>query len=260
MATPIRIGTDSSGRPILMTPYMRDWLDAVKRDPTVTPFAGDIVVTQGAFMLQAGGGAAASAGYHDLAGCIDFRTWNLTGAQLEAFIRACRRRGGAAWRRDLTAAHGGMDPHCHVTLGGDFPKSGGAQDSWNQYVSGSNGLTGSSHGPDYEWRPSPLVLKFTPSEEDDNMTPEDRQWFDARFDRIEKRLAAVRSGSAAREQAIISSLEELEAEVADDATKEQLKRTRLRLVAELEKDEAADAPEEAPAKSFESSHKDPSKP
>lgn len=166
----LRYGTDSSGRPIYATPFATAWLDALVascqdakrlsggRVENFTP-----VVVQGAFMAQvAGGGAKASAGYHDGAGTYDFRTWNLSREQLGFLVRECRRMAGAAWPRDK--AHGGMDPHCHVTIGPDTPEaqSPGARAQWADYLNDRNGLTGSSAGPDYCWRPDPLVTSWTP--------------------------------------------------------------------------------------------------
>lgn len=150
-------GTDTSGRTIYMTAFMHDWWEAV-----VTALGFRPTVVQGAFMTRNGGGAADSAGYHDQGGCMDVRTWDLTGSQVDALVRACRERGGAAWRRDKTPAHGGMDPHCHITLGSDSPLSAGAAASWRSYLAGDDGLAGGR--TDYEWRPSPLVT--TPPEDD----------------------------------------------------------------------------------------------
>ena len=147
-----RYGTDSSGRPIYMTKYMHQWLQNVLARPRVKPFAHKVTIVQGAWMARAGGGAAASAGYHDGGGCLDFRTWNLTTTEVNHLIVAMRLEGAAAWRRD--AAHGGMDPHIHITLGGDKGMTSGALNSWNQYLNGYNGLA--SYGRDYEWRPSPI--------------------------------------------------------------------------------------------------------
>lgn len=157
----IRYGTDSSGRPIYMSEYMARVWRQILADPAVAAFADDIVIVQGAWMSKAGGGAAASAGYHDRGGCLDTRTWNLTGTQVDTFIRTARRYGFAFWRRD--ARHGGMDPHAHGVLGTDSDLSTGAGIQWRQYLDGRDGLA--SNGPDYEWRPSPLVT--TPPPEDD---------------------------------------------------------------------------------------------
>lgn len=156
--TVIQVGTDTSGRPLYMTRYAWAVWKAVLADLEVQPFAHLIVIVQGAFMSRViGGGADASAGYHDWAGCWDIRTWNLTKAQIDILIKALRRAGIAAWRRDLTALHGGMDPHIHVTFGDDKPLSGGAASSWSGYLRNENGLANGAK--DYEWRPSPLVTK-----------------------------------------------------------------------------------------------------
>ena len=148
-------GKDTSGRTIWMTVYMHDWWEGVVKELGFRP-----TVVQGAFMTRNGGGASASAGYHDKAGCFDVRTWDLTLAQLNELIKVCRKRGGAAWRRDKSAVHGGMDPHCHITLGTDSPLSAGAAASWRSYVDGRNGLANGAR--DYEWRPSPLVTTPPP--------------------------------------------------------------------------------------------------
>ena len=153
-------GTDSSGRPLLMTAYMHNWWQRVCDDLGFSP-----TIVQGAFMARVGGGASASAGYHDQGGCLDLRTWDLGATQIEDVVRTCRELGAAAWRRD--AQHGGFDPHIHLLLGSDRPLASGAQAQWGQYLAGRDGLA--SNGPDYEWRPSPLVT--TPPKEDD-MTPQ----------------------------------------------------------------------------------------
>lgn len=144
-------GYDSSGRAVYMTEYMRQWLDNVLARPRVKPFADKVTVVQGAWMKRAGGGATASAGYHDGGGCLDFRTWNLTTTEINHLIVAMRLEGAAAWRRD---SRHGMDPHIHITLGGDAGMTSGAVNSWQQYLNGTNGLA--SYGSDYEWRPDPI--------------------------------------------------------------------------------------------------------
>lgn len=153
-------GTDTSGRPILLTAYMHDWWERVCDDLGFAP-----TVVQGAFMARLGGGASASAGYHDNGGCIDLRVWDLGASQVEDVIRTIRELGAAAWVRDQQ--HGGFDPHIHLLLGSDRPLARGAQTQWGQYLAGRDGLA--SNGPDYHWRPDPLVI--TPPPEDD-MTPQ----------------------------------------------------------------------------------------
>lgn len=165
MTTIAKHGTDSSGRPILASDYLWALWLRVLDDLDFTP-----TIIQGAYMARAGGGADDSSGFHDAGGCFDIRTWDLTADQLETLIRTLRRYGCAAWRRDHE--HGGFDPHLHFVCGTDYDLAPGAAAQWRDYLAGHDGLA--SHGPDYEWRPSPLVT--TPPEED-TMTPDD-------FDRI----------------------------------------------------------------------------
>jgi hypothetical protein len=153
MATVVRVGTDSSGRQILMTRKMRRWWRRVCLRLDFTP-----TIVQGAWMAKAGGGAAASAGYHDGGGCLDLRVWDLTGEQQVRLIRVLRSMGAAAWLRGT--AHG-MDPHIHLVLGSDSGLSAGARSQWNAYLQGLDGLA--SGGPDYHWRPNPLVLTPPPT-------------------------------------------------------------------------------------------------
>lgn len=152
-----RYGTDSSGRPIYLTAYMHNWWERVVKLLGFRP-----VIVQGAFMTRSGGGARDSDGAHDEAGSIDVRTWNLTKAQIDKLVKVTREQGAASWRRDKTALHGGMDEHCHITLGSDQPLSPMAKVLWTSYIHDGDGLVGSR--PDYEWRPKPLVT--TPPEDD----------------------------------------------------------------------------------------------
>lgn len=155
-------GVDPSGRPILATDRMWSWWESVCEELDFTP-----TVVQGSFMSRVpGGGAADSAGYHDLGACFDLRVWDLTGAQQERLVRTLRRWGAAAWRRDQRH---GMDPHIHFVFGADRPWTKGAASQWAAYLSGRDGLA--SNGPDYEWRPEPLVLR--PPEVDDMPAPKD---------------------------------------------------------------------------------------
>lgn len=154
-------GIDSSGRVILATDRMWSWWKQVVADLGFTP-----TVVQGSFMSRVpGGGAADSAGYHDLGGCFDLRTWDLTPRQRERLVRTLREWGAAAWRRDQRH---GMEPHLHFVFGADRPLTKGAAAQWNAYLSGRDGLA--SNGPDYEWRPEPLVLR--PPEDDMPFTEE----------------------------------------------------------------------------------------
>jgi hypothetical protein len=166
-------GIDTSGRPILATGYMWAWWESVVAELGWRP-----TIVQGAFMSRVpGGGAVDSAGYHDLGGCFDLRTRDLTPYRSEKLVRTLRRFGAAAWRRDAT--HGRMDAHLHLVLGTDKPLAKGAVFQWAEYRAGGDGIGGT----DYEWRPSPLVL--TPPE--DEVSPEDK----AQLDRIEARLEDI---------------------------------------------------------------------
>ena len=172
-------GTDTSGRPIYMTVYMADWWEQVHTDLGFAP-----TIVQGAFMARIpGGGAAASAGYHDAAGCLDLRTWDLTEAQVEQVIRTTRRHGAASWVRD---ERHGMDPHIHLVLGADSPLADGAAWQWEQYLAGRDGL--SSGGRDYHWRPDPIVTE--PPEDDMTQYADQLDRIERQNDAILKRLAA----------------------------------------------------------------------
>jgi len=241
----IRYGTDSSGRPILMTEYMRDVWEALLRMPEVKPFASEIVIVQGAFMTRVGGGASASAGYHDLGGCLDIRVWNLSSAKLEAFIRASRKIGFPFWLRD--ARHGGMDSHAHGVLGTDTPLAGGAGYQWSEYIAGHDGLA--SRGRDYHWRPIPVVLR-PPAElmqEDDMFENEDRKL----LREIAKDVEANRKGSWKRDGEMrkqlvsvgkaVDVLTNLANDAKDDATREQLQTAKKQILDALAADDAGPA-------------------
>lgn len=152
----IRVGIDSSGRAILMTRYMADWWEGVVDELGFRP-----VITQGAWMARVpGGGAENSKGYHDGGGCLDLRVWDRTGRECDRMVHVTRSRGAGGWRRYTSQ---GMDEdHFHLVLGSDYGLTDGAAWQWQEYVAGRNGLA--SRGPDYEWRPDPLVL--TPPEDD----------------------------------------------------------------------------------------------
>jgi hypothetical protein len=144
----IKVGTDSSGRTIYLTRYMARWIKRLERR-----CGFPLVITQGAFMTRTGGGATASAGYHDLAGCVDFRTRDISAVRKRLLVRHARELGGGLWIRDLT--HGGMEEHAHVVLGTDRPLAAGAVIQWQEYLNGGDGLVGGDS--DYHWRPDPIV-------------------------------------------------------------------------------------------------------
>lgn len=204
----LNLGTDSSGRTIYATAYMRDWLAALARHLGWTP-----VVIQGAFMVRNGGGATRSAGYHDGGGCIDFRTRDLTAQQRVALVRECRRGGAAAWLRD--SSHGGMDEHVHIVLGADYALATGAGWQWGRYLVGRDGLA--SDGADYHWRPDPLIT-IPPTawlQEDDMATYADQlDRIEAGIDRLDKRVKNTNT-KLGRANAL---LRKVRADVKDAAT------------------------------------------
>jgi hypothetical protein len=167
------------------------WWEAVCRELGFTP-----TITQGAFMVRNGGGASASAGYHDAGGCFDLRVWDLTESQVDQTIRTLRRSGAAAWLRN--PQHGGFsDPHIHLVLGTDAPLAQGASYQWLNYLGQGDGMG----GRDYHWRPSPLVDEPPASLLEDDMKPED-------FDAIRKIVKEEVNTALAKEQANGRSLKQ----------------------------------------------------
>lgn len=148
----VRRGTDSSGRPVYLNARMDAALKVVEADlkRRKQPMP---IITQGAYMKDVGGGASASAGYHDGGGALDFRTRHLTSEQTGELVRSLRRHGWAAWLRNKQ--HGGFtDPHVHAVLLGDKQAAKGALSQMAEYKAGGDGLAGS--GKDYHARPKTI--------------------------------------------------------------------------------------------------------
>lgn len=150
----VRRGTDSSGRPVLLNARMDAALKEVEADLRSKGLPAPII-TQGAYMAELGGGASASAGYHDAGGALDFRTWHLTDDQKQAQAKAFRRHGWAYWQRGPGVKHGGMDEHGHAVLLGDKEAAPGLKGQEAEYRAGGDGLTGGR--PDYHWRPKTIT-------------------------------------------------------------------------------------------------------
>lgn len=169
-------GIDSSGRAILASAYLWDVWEAVVADLGFRP-----VITQGSWMSRVpGGGAENSEGFHDKGGPFDLRVWDRTPAERVAMVRVLREHGCAAWRRYKSQ---GMDEdHLHFMCGTDHDLTPQAAAQWQDYINGRDGLA--DHGPDYELRPSPLVL--TPPEADD-MNPAQ----EAKLDAVLVKLAEI---------------------------------------------------------------------
>ena len=217
-------GTDTSGRAIFMTAFMHDWFEQVVDDLGFRP-----TIVQGAFMARAGGGADASAGYHDQGGCLDLRIWDLTQSQVQKTVRTLRRHGAAAWVRDKT--HGGMDPHIHLVLGADYPLARGAALQWQQYLAGRDGLA--SNGRDYHWRPDPLITK--PPEDD--MPYTEQQLTKIIRQAVRDEIKPFKQRMTKRHQRVLAELDALADQVKDDATKKQIRNVRADIAA-LADDEA----------------------
>ena len=115
---------------------------------------------QGPWQLLNGGGPDVSAHYHDGNGPFDFSVRDLTEAERIELVWWWRCNVGAAWRRGARFGQRMVD-HIHADAGWAdhgwrYP---GLDSQWREYIAGGDGLTGSV--PDYERRPSPLVLKPT---------------------------------------------------------------------------------------------------
>lgn len=144
----VDIGLDTSSRTIRLTRRMKAAFDRTCEECGFEP-----TIVQGAFMASLGGGASASAGCHDRAGCIDTRTWDLTAAQQDRLIRAARSVGWAVWKRDME--HGGMEEHMHWVLLGEPNMAAEAARQDADYRAGLDGLA--SRGKDYHWRPDVIT-------------------------------------------------------------------------------------------------------
>lgn len=142
----VHLGTDSSGRPIVLTRRMKAAFDAACEGAGLTP-----VIIQGAFMAHRNE-AAGSGHTHDLSGCLDTRTEDLTEHQQRRVVRAARTVGWAVWKRDQR--HGGFEEHHHWVLLGERGMHPDARAQARAYLNGLDGLRGG--GPDYHWRPDPI--------------------------------------------------------------------------------------------------------
>lgn len=162
--TVARRGTDSSGRPIYTTAFFWQVWQAVLQRPRVAPFAALVVIVQGGFMTRVpGGGAAASAGYHDGAGTTDIRVWNLSAEQERILWWEFALFAIIFWPRGPAAYMGGMDEHAHCAAGWDRPVSSGIAAQWRDAMPPNRGSGLASGGPDYV-QPRPPWVDFPPAE------------------------------------------------------------------------------------------------
>lgn len=246
----LTIGTDSSGRVIRMTRFMKAAFDLACHDAKVTP-----TIVQGPF--QGSGGADASAGTHAAAGCIDTRTWDLTDDENQRFIRACRAIGVAAYFRGPPS----FDEHDHSITLGDRPMHADAAAQAREYIAGGDGLVGTA--PDPHWRPSPLVTVFdyaAATQQEDEMQLNDKLFPDradsptireslvaanqanAKVGKVLDRLSDYRKVAAERDNGLATDLERLLTKVGDDATRDQVARIAKRLRGQDDDGESADGP------------------
>lgn len=161
MPTVIQRGYDTSGRPIRASVEMWRVWDAACAVLGFTP-----TIVQGGWVGD--DGAAASAATH-AGDALDVRLWDRTAGQREAMIHVYRSHACAYWER---YEYQGFDLHAHLAPGPWAHPAPQAADQWRDYLTGRNGLA--SHGPDYHWRPNPLVL--TPPEDDMPLNDADKTW------------------------------------------------------------------------------------
>lgn len=171
MTAYLTLGTDSSGRPVRLSPEFADWWRSYVAALGFTP-----VITQGGW--QGGEGASASAGTHE-GDALDLRVWDRTQREVEAMVRVGRKRASGAWLRNKI--HGGFtDPHVHLVPGRWAHPAPSALRQWDACRNGRDGLA--SNGADYH----PYPLASTPPEDD--MADYARQ-----LDRIEAELKETRA-------------------------------------------------------------------
>jgi len=245
----ITVGTDSSGRKVRMTRFAKAAFDLTCHIADVVP-----IIVQGGF--QGDGGAEASAGTHNLAGCIDTRTWDLTDSEVEDLIWAGASIGVVLWYRKPPT----FDEHAHWLVLGDRPMHPDAEGQVREYLAGGDGLVGGSPDPHRELRPHPLVTRFDYDAatkvlaEEDDMQLNDKLFPDRedsptiretlvaanqanrKLDKVLERLADFREMSAERDRALAADVERLVEASADVATKEQLRAVARRLRAEDDTD------------------------
>ena len=171
-------GYDSSGRPLRNTAIKWQIFDRINEE-----MGGKLVIVQGAFMGS--GGAAASAGTHNLAGCNDVRRWNLASAEASKVINLGNRFGEIWWERTVKQ---GFSPHFHNLLPNDYPLHPDARAQVEAFRRGENGLA--NRGPDTHARPTPFPVYLF--EEDDMFEDSDRKKLDLILARLDKGFSSER--------------------------------------------------------------------
>lgn len=101
---------------------------------------------------------------HDGGGAFDIRIWNIPSHLHEPLVVEFRRRNVCFWIRD--ASHGGFAPHGHGIVRDEPGLSDSARGQVRDYDAGGNGLSGSSHAPDYHPRPAQHPIEWFDQLED----------------------------------------------------------------------------------------------
>lgn len=183
----IQRGLDSSGRPLKNTRLKWAAYDLINGR-----MAGKLVIIQGAFMGS--GGADASAGTHELAGCNDVRRWNLTSVEAARTIDIANEVGEIWWERTYAQ---GFDPHFHNLLPNDGPLHPDALAQVAGFNRGENGLA--SRGADTHQRPSRPLPLFT-FQEDDMFEEADRKKLNHLSEQVENLRKRLNEGLSAERQ------------------------------------------------------------
>lgn len=102
---------------------------------------------------QAGGGAGASSGTHDIGDVVDIDDANLTEADVEKIVWLLRYWNGCAWYRSPANGWFQTGSHIHCVMRDSYyGLSAGARQQVDAYDRGLNGLA--NGGPDYHPRPT----------------------------------------------------------------------------------------------------------
>lgn len=240
-------GVDTSGRPLRATAQMFELHDRIN-----DRLGGKFTIVQGSFNL----GVSASAGTHDRAGCVDWRSWNLTAAEISEALHLARDNALALFPRTVAQ---GFDPHLHGTLLSDAPMT--PQTKWqvSEYIAGHDMLA--SQGADTFYRPRPLVTVYHYQGADMALTDhqaeqlantaENTRQIEAMLKRFipaeAQRDADDRARDKARSEAlgktlagVVDQLGELERNLSGDAadTRKAIRKARADLLQQLRDDPA----------------------
>lgn len=159
-------------------------------------------------VIQAAGGATASAGTHTDGCAIDIRSWNIPADKIAAILLGAREAGGWAWLR--TKAQG-FDPHIHIAL--DCDRYTACSYQVAAAKAGYNGLgSGGRGGRDDGPRPSTfriwsagvrwLQADIDRHLQEDDMTPEQSAKLDAVYAAVADRAGIERAGESAARQTV----------------------------------------------------------